>query len=161
MGLLCPKCKTRYLVLLSLIFLVLVPWFSPSRFFCSLPTFQRIDSHTQVSVVCKVTEGVFDPLIIQISYKDNKQDRFQPWGTPLVTWHQMGAGPFTITLGAWPSSQFLRQQRMPLSTLFSYGVQARDANIAGSGSPRTAEHNPDLGNSEGLLMFMILCTSAK
>jgi len=38
-----------------------------------------------------------------------------PWGTPLVTGHQMDLTPLTTTCWARPSSQFLTQRRVYLS----------------------------------------------
>jgi len=38
-----------------------------------------------------------------------------PWGTPLVTGRQLDLTPFTTTLWARPSSQFLTQSRVYLS----------------------------------------------
>ncbi|KAK4815422.1 hypothetical protein QYF61_001410 [Mycteria americana] len=56
----------------------------------SLPTLQQINTPTQLGVVCKPSEGALDPLV-QITDKDVKRTgpNTEPWGTPLVTGHQL------------------------------------------------------------------------
>ncbi|KAK4831485.1 hypothetical protein QYF61_017986 [Mycteria americana] len=73
----------------------------------SLPTLQQINTPTQLGVVCKRTEGALDPLLLNRTGSNT-----EPWGTPLVTGHQLDLAPFTTTLWAWPSSQFFTQQRV-------------------------------------------------
>ena len=66
-----------------------------------LPTSKQIDTSCQLCVICKLTEGC----------------ETHPWGTPLVTGHQLDVTPFTTALWARPSSQFFTQQRVYLSKL--------------------------------------------
>ncbi|KAF4794145.1 hypothetical protein TURU_104861 [Turdus rufiventris] len=75
----------------------------------SPPTFQQIDSCSQISVICKFTNEALNSLIHVIN-KNIEQDRLpdrltDPWGTPLVTGPQLDAAPFTTTLwSAHPAS---------------------------------------------------------
>ncbi|KAK4811485.1 hypothetical protein QYF61_010384 [Mycteria americana] len=67
------------------------PWIQPVRVpLQSLPPLKQINTPAQLGVVCKLTEGALDPFV-QIIDKDIKQDwpNTEPWGTPLVTGHQL------------------------------------------------------------------------
>ncbi|KAK4818988.1 hypothetical protein QYF61_022819 [Mycteria americana] len=67
-----------------------------------LPTLPTL----QLGVVCKLTEGALNPLrsrsLIKIFNRTGPST--EPWGTPLVTSHQLDLTPFTTTLWAQPSS---------------------------------------------------------
>ncbi|KAJ7399991.1 hypothetical protein BTVI_109665 [Pitangus sulphuratus] len=89
--------------------LVQVPLKSP-------PAFQLINAPPQLGVICNLL--MLDS--ISSSRSSTKMlnrtgPSTDPWGTPLVTDHQLDAAPFTSTLWARPSSQFLTQHRVPLS----------------------------------------------
>ncbi|KAK4827228.1 hypothetical protein QYF61_015398, partial [Mycteria americana] len=72
MGLLWPKCRTLHLALLNLIQLASAHRSSLSRSLCRafLP---QPDQHSQLGVICKLTEGALDPFV-QIIDKDIKQN---------------------------------------------------------------------------------------
>jgi len=69
----------------------------------SLPTLKQMDTPAQLGVVCKLTEGTLSPLIQVIDEALNKtRPKTEPWGTPLVTRHQLDLTPFTTPLCAQP-----------------------------------------------------------
>jgi len=78
----------------------------------------QIDTSCQLGVIYKFTEGAFSALI-QVIIKILKRTgpSTNPWGTPLVTGHQLDLTPFITTLWVWPFSQFFTQQRVYLSEL--------------------------------------------
>ena len=67
---------------------------------------------SQLGVMCQLTEGAHSiPLsrsLIKILNRTSSSTN--PWGTPLVTSHQLDLTPLTITLWAQPSSQSFNQQ---------------------------------------------------
>ncbi|RMB92479.1 hypothetical protein DUI87_31121 [Hirundo rustica rustica] len=82
----------------------------------SHPTFQEIDTRSQLSVIRKFTNQRFNTLIHVIN-KGIEQNcaQHRPLRDTTGDWPQLDAAPFTATLWARPSSQFLTQQRELLS----------------------------------------------
>ncbi|RMC14912.1 hypothetical protein DUI87_07089 [Hirundo rustica rustica] len=85
-------------------------------FLQSPPTFQQINTCSQLSVIHKFTNERFNTLIHVIS-KNIEQNwpQHRPLRDTTGDWPQLDAAPFTITLWARPSSQFLTQRRVLLS----------------------------------------------
>ena len=59
-----------------------------------------------------------------------------PWGTPLVTGHQLGLTPFTTSLWAQPSNQFLTCKDVPVQAT---GCQLPQENTMGNSVKGFAE----------------------
>ncbi|RMC19435.1 hypothetical protein DUI87_04046 [Hirundo rustica rustica] len=76
----------------------------------SPPTFQQIDTRSQLSVICKFTNERFNTLIHVIS-KNIEQNcpQHRPLRDTTGDWPQLDAAPLTTTLWARPCSQFLTQ----------------------------------------------------
>ncbi|RMB94723.1 hypothetical protein DUI87_28836 [Hirundo rustica rustica] len=93
----------------------------------SHPTFQEIDTCSQLSVIRKFTNQRFNTLIHVIN-KGIEQNcaQHRPLRDTTGDWPQLDAAPFTATLWARPSSQFLTQQREllsePRAASFSWSV---------------------------------------
>ncbi|RMC14838.1 hypothetical protein DUI87_07014 [Hirundo rustica rustica] len=82
----------------------------------SHPTFQQIDTRTQFSVIHKFTNERFNTLIHVINKNiEQNSPQHRPLRDTTGDWPQLDAAPFTTTLWARPSSQFLTQQRVLLS----------------------------------------------
>ena len=65
----------------------------------SLRVLKQINTPLKLGVICKLTEGVLDPLTQIINKVINRTSpTTEPWGTPLVTGHQPDVTPFTTTL---------------------------------------------------------------
>ncbi|RMC12516.1 hypothetical protein DUI87_10036 [Hirundo rustica rustica] len=83
----------------------------------SRPTFQQIDTHSQLSVICRFTNERLNTLIHVINKNiEQHWPQHRPLRDTTGDWPQLDAAPFTTTLWAWPSSQFLTQHRVLLST---------------------------------------------
>ncbi|RMB97102.1 hypothetical protein DUI87_26385 [Hirundo rustica rustica] len=82
----------------------------------SHPTLQEIDTRSQLSVILRFTNQRFNTLIHVIN-KGIEQNwaQHRPLRDTTGDWPQLDAAPFTATLWARPSSQFLTQQRELLS----------------------------------------------
>ncbi|RMC14227.1 hypothetical protein DUI87_09318 [Hirundo rustica rustica] len=82
----------------------------------SHPTFQQINTHSQLSVICEFTNERLNTLIHAIN-KNIEQNwpQHRPLRDTTGDWPQLDAAPFTTTLWVQPSSQFLTQQRVLLS----------------------------------------------
>ncbi|RMC10080.1 hypothetical protein DUI87_12878 [Hirundo rustica rustica] len=76
----------------------------------SPPTFQQIDTCSHLSVISKFTNERFNTQIHTIN-KNIEQNwpQHRPLRDTTGDWPQLDAAPFTATLWAWPSSQFLTQ----------------------------------------------------
>ncbi|RMC19438.1 hypothetical protein DUI87_04049 [Hirundo rustica rustica] len=76
----------------------------------SPPTFQQIDTRSQLSVICKFTNERFNTLIHVVN-KNIEQNwpQHRPLRDTTDDWPQLGAAPLTTTLWARPCSQFLTQ----------------------------------------------------
>ncbi|RMC01183.1 hypothetical protein DUI87_22274 [Hirundo rustica rustica] len=95
----------------------LCPSVQPFQVFLqSLSSFQQIDTCSQLSVICKFTNERLHTFIHVIN-KNIEQNWPQHRSMRDTTgdWPQLDAAPFTTTLWAQPSSQFLTQQRVLLS----------------------------------------------
>ncbi|KAJ7414452.1 hypothetical protein BTVI_41054 [Pitangus sulphuratus] len=81
-----------------------------------LPSYPPAEQHpTQLGVVCELTENALS-LLVQIINKDIKEHWAQYRALGNTTCDcQLDTAPFTTTLWAQPSSQFLTQQRVHLS----------------------------------------------
>jgi len=82
----------------------------------SLPTLKQIDTTTQLAVICKFSEGAFDPLI-QIVDKDIKQNCPQYSAPVNITCDQLPTGFNSIHLHSLGPAitQFLTQRILRLS----------------------------------------------
>ncbi|RMC01165.1 hypothetical protein DUI87_22256 [Hirundo rustica rustica] len=79
-------------------------------------TFQQIDTRSQLSVICKFTNQRFNTLTHVINKViEQNWTQHRPLRDTTGDWPQLDAEPFTATLWARPSSQFLTQQRELLS----------------------------------------------
>ncbi|RMC00220.1 hypothetical protein DUI87_22825 [Hirundo rustica rustica] len=82
----------------------------------SPPTFQQIDTHSQHSVIHKFTNERLNTLTSVINKNiEQSWPQHRPLRDTTGDWPQLDAAPFTTTLWARPSSQFLTQQRVLLS----------------------------------------------
>ncbi|TRZ25703.1 hypothetical protein HGM15179_001422 [Zosterops borbonicus] len=82
----------------------------------SHPIFQQIDTFSQLSVICKFTNERLNTLIHVINENTEQSwPQHRPMRDTTGDWPQLDAAPFTTTLWARPSSQFLTQQRVLLS----------------------------------------------
>ena len=111
MGLLWPKCRIWCLALLNPIPLASAqPIPIPLKVHVSL---RQINITSQLGVVCKLTEGTFNPSSRSSIKVLNKIGlSTYPWVTPLVTGRQPDLTPLTTTHWARPSSQFFTQRRL-------------------------------------------------
>ncbi|RMC15940.1 hypothetical protein DUI87_08146 [Hirundo rustica rustica] len=82
----------------------------------SHPIFQQIDTHSHLSVIHKFTNERFN-ILIHVTNKNVEQNwpQHRPLRDTTGDWPQLDAAPFTTTLWARPSIQFLIQQRVLLS----------------------------------------------
>ncbi|TRZ26706.1 hypothetical protein HGM15179_000477 [Zosterops borbonicus] len=80
----------------------------------SPPIFQQTDTHSQLSVICKFTNEMSFTHVINENIEQS-WPRHTPLRDATDDCPQLDTAPFTTTLWAWPSSQFLTQQRMLLS----------------------------------------------
>ncbi|RMC06331.1 hypothetical protein DUI87_15762 [Hirundo rustica rustica] len=80
------------------------------------PTFQQISTCSQLSVICKFINERLNSLIHVVN-KNTEQSwpQHRPLRDTTGAWPQLDAAPFTTTLWARPSSQFLTQHRVLLS----------------------------------------------
>ncbi|KAJ7413846.1 hypothetical protein WISP_88023 [Willisornis vidua] len=77
--------------------------------------FQQINTPPQLSVIRKFANGRLNLLIQIIQMLNRTGCNTDRWETPLGAGCQLDAASFTTTLWAWPSTQFLTQQRVHLS----------------------------------------------
>ncbi|RMC15281.1 hypothetical protein DUI87_07470 [Hirundo rustica rustica] len=112
-GVIVAKVQELALGLIKLHLIGLCPsiqWFQVSL--QSPPTFQEINTFSQLSVICKFTNERLHTLIHVIN-KNTEQNwpQHRPLGDTTGDWMQHCSPP----LWAWPSSQFLTQHRVLLS----------------------------------------------
>ncbi|RMC14734.1 hypothetical protein DUI87_06908 [Hirundo rustica rustica] len=85
-------------------------------FLQSPSSFQQVDTHSQLNVICKFTNEKLHAFIHVISKNiEQSWPQHRPLRDTTGDWPQLDAAPFTITLWVRPSSQFLTQQRVLLS----------------------------------------------
>ncbi|RMC13968.1 hypothetical protein DUI87_09052 [Hirundo rustica rustica] len=73
-------------------------------------TFQQIDTRSQLSVICKFAHERLNTLIHVININiEQSWPQHRPLRDTTGAWPQLDAAPFTTTLWARPSSQFLTQ----------------------------------------------------
>ncbi|TRZ18655.1 hypothetical protein HGM15179_008453 [Zosterops borbonicus] len=82
----------------------------------SPPTFQQINTCSQLSVICKFTNERLN--VVNKSIEQN-WPQHRPLRDTTGDCPQLDAAPFTTTLWARPSSQFLTQQRVVLYKLWA------------------------------------------
>ncbi|RMC22463.1 hypothetical protein DUI87_00777 [Hirundo rustica rustica] len=95
----------------------LCPSVQPFQVFLQSPSsFQQVDRCSQLRVICKFTNERLHAFIHVIN-KNIEQNwpQHRPLGDTTGDWPQLDAEPFTTTLWAQPSRQFLTQQRVLLS----------------------------------------------
>ncbi|RMC05196.1 hypothetical protein DUI87_18380 [Hirundo rustica rustica] len=82
----------------------------------SHPIFQQSDTDSQLSVICKFTNQIFN-MHSHVINKNIGQNwpQHRPLRDTTGAWPQLDAATFTTTLWARPSSQFLTQRRVLLS----------------------------------------------
>ncbi|KAK4832380.1 LOW QUALITY PROTEIN: hypothetical protein QYF61_022235 [Mycteria americana] len=114
MGFLWPKSRTLHLALLNLIRLASAHRSSLSRSLCRafLPSRRSTLPHNSVSSAnfLRVHSIPLSRSLIKILNRTGPNT--EPWGTPLVTGHQLEQTPFTTTLWVQLSSQFFTQRRV-------------------------------------------------
>ncbi|RMC15738.1 hypothetical protein DUI87_07942 [Hirundo rustica rustica] len=94
----------------------------------SHPTFQQIDTHSQLSVICKFANQRFNTHIHVINKNiEQHWPQHRPLRDTTSDWPQLDAAPFTATLWAQPSSQFLTQQRVLLSKPWAASLSRSNA----------------------------------
>ncbi|RMC13980.1 hypothetical protein DUI87_09064 [Hirundo rustica rustica] len=75
-----------------------------------MSTFQQIDTRSQLSVICKFTSERLDAYIHVINKNiEQSWPQHRPLRDTTGAWPQLDAAPFTTTLWARPSRQFLTQ----------------------------------------------------
>jgi len=83
-----------------------------------LPTLKQINTSLQLGVSAYLLRVHLIPSSkSSVKILNRAGPNTDPWGTPLVTEHQMVLNPFTTTLWAQPSSQFFTQRRVYPSKL--------------------------------------------
>ncbi|KAK4807043.1 hypothetical protein QYF61_018384 [Mycteria americana] len=131
MGLLWPKCRTLHLALLNLIQLTSAHRSSLSRSLCRafLPSSRSTLPHNLVSSANLLRVHSIPSSRSLIKILNRTGPNTEPWGTPLVTGHQLDLTPVTTTLWARPSSQFFTQNiKSEVSVLVNIekGILTRD-----------------------------------
>ncbi|KAM9656072.1 uncharacterized protein ACIBXB_008597 [Morphnus guianensis] len=116
-GVAVTKCRTRHLALLNLIQLASAHPSSLSRSLCRafLPSSRSTLPPNLVSSANLLTVHSIPLSKSLIKTLNRMGPNTEPWGTPLVTCHQLDLTPFAATLWACPSSQFFTQRRVQLS----------------------------------------------
>jgi len=121
LGLLWPTCRTWLFVLLKLIKLALA---HQSRSL-GLPTPRQINISSQLVVSSKPRMHSIPSSRSSVQILNRMGSNTNPWGTLLMTRHQLYLTPFTIILSAWPSCHFFTQQRVYLSKRQSVSFSRR------------------------------------
>ncbi|RMC17355.1 hypothetical protein DUI87_05936 [Hirundo rustica rustica] len=116
-GVIVAKVQELALGLIKLHLTGLCPSIQPSQVSLqSHPTFQQIDTRSQLSITREFTNQRFNTHI-HVTNKNIEQNwaQHRPLRDTTGDCPQLDAAPFTTTLWARPSSQFLTQQRVLLS----------------------------------------------
>ncbi|RMC16470.1 hypothetical protein DUI87_06405 [Hirundo rustica rustica] len=116
-GVIVAKVQDSALGLIKLHLVRLCPSVQPFQVFLqSHPTFQKIDTRSQLSVICKFTNERFNTLIHVINKNiEQHWPQHRPLGDTTGDWPQLDAAAFPTTLWARPSSWLITQQRVLLS----------------------------------------------